>query len=330
METRFRALALAAALSAAINTAHAHDTWFAPLPHSAGSGLMLALGTGNQFPVQESGIEHKHLVYSGCRREPGGKPLALQRMADAPTALELRVRAERRQALTCWAQTASFEVELPDDKIALYFKEIQAPPAVRDAWAQMRARGVKWKERYTKHARIELNLGAGARTLESGASARTPEPGASAGTLAPGASAGVPVNMAMDVLLEAPQRTPRRGDTLQFRVLRDGRPLPDFAVELRGDKLPIGVWRKTDAEGRVRVPAPLAGRWVLRGTDLRPSEREPDTWESRFVTLAFEVAAEDKPRNQADSSDNPNARSTSQMPAKPAISTEPPAITARR
>jgi hypothetical protein len=312
MEARFRLHAAAAALAAALNTAHAHDTWFAPMPNSPGSGLMLALGTGNQFPVQESGIEHKHLVYSGCRREPGGRPLALQRMADAPSALELRVRAERGLPLTCWAQTAAFEVELPDDKIALYFKEIQAPAAVRDAWAQIRARGVKWKERYTKHARIELNPGAGAQTL------------------GPGASAAAPVNMAMDVLLEAPQHAPRRGDTLQFRVLRDGRPLPDFAVELRGDKLPVGIWRKTDADGRVRVPAPLPGRWVLRGTDLRPSEREPDSWESRFVTLAFEVAADDKPRNQADSSDNPNARSTSQMPAKPAISTEPPAITARR
>jgi hypothetical protein len=303
METRFRLHAAAAALAAALNTAHAHDTWFAPIPNSAGSGLMLALGTGNQFPVHETGIGHEHLLYSGCRHEPGGKPLALQRMADAPTALELRVRAERSQPLTCWAQTASFDVELTDSLIAQYLKEIQAPAAVRDAWTQMRARGVKWKERYTKHARIELN---------------------------PDAGAAAPVSMAMDVLLEAPQRTPRRGDMLQFRVLRDGRPLPDFAVELRGDKLPIGIWRRTDAEGRVRVPAPLAGRWVLRGTDLRPSERAPDTWESRFVTLAFEIGADDKQRTQADSSDSPNARSTSQMPATPAISTEPPAITARR
>ena len=303
MEIHFRALALAAALVAGVDATHAHDTWFAPMPHSPGSGVMLALGTGNQFPVHESGIEHKHLLYSGCRHEPGSRPLALLRMAEAPTALELRVRAERGLPLSCWAQTAQFDVELADDKIALYLKEIQATAAVRDAWAQMRARGVKWKERYTKHARIEFS---------------------------PDAGAAQPVNMALEALLEAPQRTPRRGDVLQFRVLRDGRPLPDFAVELRGDRVPIGVWRKTDAEGRVRIPAPLPGRWVLRGTDLRASEREPNTWESRFVTLAFEIAADDKPIRQADSSESPNARSINQMPATPAISTEPPAITARR
>jgi hypothetical protein len=311
MEIRLRAVVLASAGLVALNSTHAHDTWFAPLP-ADGGGIALALGTGNQFPVHESGIGIQHLLYSGCRHEPGTRPLALQRTADAPTELQLRVRAERGLPLSCWAQTAAFDVELGDDKIALYLKEIQAPAAVRDAWAQMRARGVKWKERYTKHARIELNNDAGAPSREAVA------------------SAGVPVNMALEALLEAPQRTPRRGDTLQFRVLRDGRPLPEFAVELRGDKLPVGIWRKTDAEGRVRIPAPLAGRWVLRGTELRPSERVPDTWESRFVTLAFEIQGDDKSNAQADNSDTPNARSISQMPAIPAIATEPPAITARR
>jgi len=292
------------ALAAAGHGAWAHDTWFAPLPAGTQGGVALALGTGNQFPVHESGIDIKHLVYSGCRHEPGSAPLALQRTADAPTALNVRVRAERGLPLSCWAQTSAFEVELADDKIALYLKEIQAPAEVRDAWARMRARGVKWKERYTKHARIELN---------------------------PGASAALPVNMAMDVLLESPERTPRRGEAMQFRVLRNGQPLADFAVELRGDRVALGIWRKTDAEGRVRFPAPLPGRWVLRGTELRLSEREPDTWESRFVTLAFEIE-DDRAgaRPQADNRDTSNARSTSHTAATSAITAEPPTITVRR
>jgi len=78
------------------------------------------------------------------------------------------------------------------------------------------------------------------------------------------------------------------------------------------------------------VPAPLAGRWVLRGTELRLSETEPDVWESRFVTLAFEIDGDAKLRSQADSSDNPNARSSSQIAATPAMANEPAAITTRR
>jgi hypothetical protein len=300
LHLRLCAGALAVTLGCA---AHAHDTWFAPLPADGRGGVALALGTGNQFPVQESGIDIQYLVYSGCRHEPGGAPIALQRTADAPTALNVRVRAERGLPLSCWAQTTSFDVELADDKIALYFKEIQAPADVRGAWAQMRAHGVKWKERYTKHARIELN---------------------------PGASAAAPVNMAMDVLLESPQRTPRRGEPMQFRVLRNGQPLPDFAVELRGDRSALGIWRKTDAEGRVRFPAPLPGRWVVRGTELRVSEREPDTWESRFVTLAFEIADDAPAAPQVGNNETSNARSTNHTAAIPAIASEPPTITVRR
>ena len=221
------------------------------------------LGTGNRFPLHESGVGFEYLVHSGCRSESNGRPIALQRVGDAATALWLRAGARGDRPLTCWAQLSPFEVELAPDKIALYLKEIQAPAAVREQWARMQSRGVPWKERYTKHARIELKSDAGAAR---------------------------PVDMAMDVLLESSERSLQQGQTLQFRVLRDGAPLPDFAVELRNERSPLGLWRKTDAQGRVSVAAPLPGRWVLRGTDLRLSETEPDLWVSRFVTLAFEVA----------------------------------------
>ena len=220
------------------------------------------LGTGNQFPVQETGVGFEFLVRSGCRGDAQAKPIALQRVNDAPTALWLRAPVRSDQTLSCWAQLSPFEVQLAPDKIAIYLKDIQASPAVRQAWAGMNARGVRWNERYTKHARIELK---------------------------PGAGAALPVDMAMDVLLESPQRPLQEGQTLQFRVLRDGQPLPDLAVELRSERSPLGLWRKTDGQGRVSFVAPLAGRWVLRGTDLRLSESEPDLWVSRFVTLAFDV-----------------------------------------
>ena len=38
------------------------------------------------------------------------------------------------------------------------------------------------------------------------------------------------------------------------------------------------------------LPPPLAGRWMLRGVDLRVSPRTTDEWVSRFVMLAFDVA----------------------------------------
>jgi hypothetical protein len=260
---KIRPTVLACVLAAA-SCARAHDTWFASRPSSKPSEVALALGTGNQFPLYDTGIGFEYLVRSGCRSDVHDQPIALQRVDDAPAALWLRVRARDDQPLSCWAQLSPFEVQLAPDKIAIYFKDIQASAFVRQRWAEMKARGLPWKERYTKHARIELR---------------------------PGASAAAPVDMAMDVLLESPQRPLQQGQTLQFRVLRDGQPLADFAVQMRSASSPLGLWRKTDAQGCVSFVAPLAGRWVLRGTDLRVSDTEPDLWVSRFVTLAFDVAA---------------------------------------
>ncbi len=125
----------------------------------------------------------------------------------------------------------------------------------------MQARGLGWREHYFKHARIELG---------------TPSDAA--------------VAMDMDLRLETAGQALRVGRTVSAQALRDGEPLAALALELRSETSPIGIWRRTDAQGRISVTAPLPGRWVLRGVDLRVSAADPDRWDSRFVTLAFDVA----------------------------------------
>lgn len=93
------------------------------------------------------------------------------------------------------------------------------------------------------------------------------------------------------MVLESQQRPLRVGDSVGFQVLSDGQPMPGLPVELRSELSPLGIWRQTDAQGRIDVTLPLAGRWILRGTALQPSSRRTDAWDSRFVTLAFEVRA---------------------------------------
>lgn len=252
-------MALALALGA--GAAAAHDTWFRALPSPRVGEALLLLGTGNQFPVQESAVGAEHLVSSGCRSGAAAGTLApLQLTAYA---LLLRAAAPAGSAsLSCWAQLAPFEVELSPELVAVYLDEIAAPDAVRAAWAAMQARGVVWKERFTKHARIELGPLAAPRPIEP---------------------------LGMDVLLTAGRPRPQVGDELSLQVLRDGRPLAGFAVEMRSHRQGDAVWLRTDAAGRVSWRPPASGAWVLRGTDLRPVDG--DRWESRFITLAFDVAA---------------------------------------
>lgn len=257
----------AAVLLCLYGTAGAHDTWFAPQPPAPRGELVLALGTGNQFPVQEVPVSLRQLQTTGCRGD-GVRAAPLRWAADAPTALVLRSArpVPATASATCWAQLVPIDIDIDDATVDIYLDEIKAGPAVRERWAALKARGVRWQETYVKHARIELD-----------------------GEGTPGAPAEAIEGLGMDVRLESTQRPLRAGDRVRFQLLRDGQPLAGLPVELRSDLSPLGLWGQTDAEGRVEMTVPLAARWILRGTDVRPSADHPDRWDSRFVTLAFEV-----------------------------------------
>lgn len=272
-----RAALAATVLALLAGPSLAHDSWFAPLPRTDRGEAVFAFGTGNQFPVMEVTIPLSQLASSGCRGEGQGgsqRAASLRWVADRPVALVLRSArpVPATAALTCWAQLHPIDIEIADNAIVeIYLKEVNALPAVRERWEAMRARGVRWQENYTKHARIELGA------MDAGAAASAP-----ADLAAPVAGLG------LDLRLENPGLL-RAGDTLRAQLLRDGQPLAGLPLELRSDLSPVGIWRQTDAEGRISVTVPLAARWLLRGVDLRASERRADAWDSRFITLAFEV-----------------------------------------
>lgn len=256
------------------SSAQAHDTWFERRATSTPTRPELILGTGNQFPVIEfpNGIEH--VVSSGCRA--AGSQRAPLKDVDASSphlvlgpSVPLNEPGAQGVRISCWAQLQPFEVSFDDELVERYFKEVQPAEAVRQAWAAQNARGVRWRERYVKHARMEWF----ARADQSDPSAALPTP------------------MDMDALLLQPLSAPRVGDELSFQVLRLGQPLAHFSVEFRHASSRFGVWRRTDEQGRVSLRAPLAGRWLLRGIELTPPASDEQPWEGQFLTLAFDVMA---------------------------------------
>jgi hypothetical protein len=248
---------LAPLLALAAAGASAHDTWFEVQPGAARGEQRLALGTGNRFPVHEVSVGAASLVTAQCR-DAAGRRVPLRPGRDGARALALGVRAAPGSALTCWAQQAAQTLTLAPALIDVYLDEIRAPAAVRERRAAQAARGLPWHETYTKHARIEL-----------------------------GAFAPQPVPLGLDIVLDG--AVPPACGTVAFQVLRQGRPLPQFAVELVHAGSGLGFWMLTDDVGRARVPVPLPGDWLLRGTHLRPHAQQADAWESDFVTLAFGV-----------------------------------------
>ena len=144
-------------LALSAGSAFAHDSWFAPLPNTDRGEAVFAFGTGNQFPLQEVTIALSQLAHSGCQGE-GQRAAPMRWVADRPTALILRSArpVPATAALTCWAQLQPIDIEIDNNTVEIYLKEVNALPAVRERWEALRARGVRWQESYTKHARIEL------------------------------------------------------------------------------------------------------------------------------------------------------------------------------
>jgi hypothetical protein len=244
------------AVLALAGAAAAHDTWFEPLPNGN-----LALGTGNRFPVNEIAVDDKYFVKSGCVAADGkARSLDKLRFTDKATLLRSKDRVGS-EPLTCFVQLQPFDIDLPADKIEIYFKEIRPSEAALAAWADLKARGLPFRERYTKSARIDVGADASSQ----------------------------PTGTAMDALQSSPRGALTVGSEAVFQVLLDGKPLTDFPVELINERSPVGLWHRTDAQGRITAKLPLPGRWLLRGTELRLSASDATRWESQFITYAFEV-----------------------------------------
>ena len=95
--------------------------------------------------------------------------------------------------------------------------------------------------------------------------------------------------MALEIVPEKDPTALHSGDELPVRVLLHGKPFPSFPVGLVREGDPHGTLRRTDEAGRVTFRLDRAGRWLLRGTDLRRSSKPRTDWESDFTTLTFHV-----------------------------------------
>ena len=264
-------------LLALASAAQAHDTWFAPLPPGPQGEVVLALGTGARYPRQETPLDKDLVAGSGCQRlgappaAPAATTTSLQWQAYRPEAVVLRSSqpAPAGARLSCWLQAQPLAIDLDDRTAAVYLDEVRATPAVRARWAALQARGLRWQEHYTKHARIELPAG-------------TPAP-ASGGQA--GSSGSAP---GLDLQADMPAAPLRAGDSLRVQLLRDGQPLAGLPVVQRNDLSPLALWHRSDAQGWITVALPLAARWLLSAVDLRPSDTQPDGWDSRFISLTLE------------------------------------------
>lgn len=256
-----RCLAFAVwALSAA--QALAHDTWFervADPKRTNEQPLVLALGTGNQYPLYEDPVQPNVVAHLACTDARGAVYQPASARVGRRHAL-FRIPGPEAGSFSCVARLQTFDIELEAAKVDVYFDDIQAGDSLRQVLAQQRAKGNPFEESYLKVARIE-------------------------GVAAPARGQSEP----LDVLRVAPRGVLRAGADVVFEVQRDGKPLANLPVQLLHETTAGGVWVRTDAAGRISYRLPQPGRWLLRGVDLRPPISPGARWDSRFIAYTFEV-----------------------------------------
>jgi hypothetical protein len=167
-------------------------------------------------------------------------------------------------ARSCWIELKEFDVTLADNIVDVYLREVRPDASIRARWQDLHARGQEWHERYRKFARIEI-VSEGATPDQLDAIRR-------------------PALLDLEIVPvgSAPLRS---GATAKFVVLAKGEPVKNQPVELVSDRIPLGVWGRTDEHGEVLWPLPFAANWLVRTILIEADGNE--AWRSRFATFAF-------------------------------------------
>jgi uncharacterized GH25 family protein len=264
--SRFLTPLVVLVLSGVAAPAAAHDTWLQPRRTSVLPGTIAQIDftSGNKFATFDAAIKSDRIVTARARLN--AKTIDIQPGAPDKKSLELRVPLSDPGIATIWLSLAPKSIELNRKEVQHYLDEIDAPALLMQAWYA--GKGSKpWREIYSKHAKTFVRVG---------------RPKADR-------SWSEPVGMPLEIVPEKDPTALRAGDEFPVRVLKNGAPLIDFSLGIVHDGKTNRAFKKTDAAGRAVFKLARPGKWLLRGTELRSSNKPATDWESDFATLSFEV-----------------------------------------
>lgn len=246
--------------------AFAHDTWLLARRSEAqpGATATLDLTSGMAFPALEYAIKPNRVARASVRL--AGKTAPIKTRKAAGHSLRFSAPLPEAGVATIWVELDPKTLELTPPKVKEYLDEIAASAEIRQVW-ETSAQPRHWREEYTKHAKTFVRVGQSAADR----------------------SWSEPAGMTLEIVPEKDPTALHPGDELPVRVLREGKPFPSFPVGLVREGDPHDTVQRTDAEGRATFRLDRAGRWLLRGTDLRRSSKPSLEWESDFTTLTLEV-----------------------------------------
>ena len=243
-----------AGLAVLASAAPAHETFVVvPQPAVVGMPLALRLTSSMRFPRAETAIKPGRVARAVAATQDAAQ--AVRVGSAGATWLNLAVTPDRAGTMVVAIDLGPKAIALTPDKVAEYFAEVGASPAVRAAYAAQPAPR-QWNEFYTKHAKAMVCV---APCRDAAAAMR----GAGQALEFVAADAGL-----------------RR-----FVLLAAGKPLAGQPVQIvdKGGKVVRAV---TGADGGVVVAAGVKAPLLLATTVLRAPAKAGAAFTSDFATLS--------------------------------------------
>ena len=254
-------------IALAATPALALETWLLPSAFASPPEKPIAfdLTSGMGFPESEHPISALRVVLA--RAKCGSHQADIVDVEDGKRALRFQQTFPVPGLATVWVSLGMRDIDLTDDQVEEYFKEIGATDNVRAAWSALKGKEA-WHETYVKHAKTFVAVG-DARADRSWAS---------------------PAGLAMELIPMTSPLELRAGGEAQFELRMDGDPIPGVPVGILVEGGAARRYVTTDGSGRASFKLERPGRTLVFATHLR---RDPDGpgWRSDFSTLTLNVGA---------------------------------------
>lgn len=244
----------------------AHDTWIVPstFATAAGKEVRFDITSGMKFPALDAGPKADRIAKAGFRL--GSKTGDLKDFFGSKEALRVSRSFDENGVAIAWLQSLPKQLELTDEQVAEYLEEARAPSDIRSAWERQKGKA-KWKEEYIKYAKTAVAVG----------------------NAASDESWNQPVGLILEIVPLSNPTTIKAGQSVAFKMLRDGKPLPNAALALVREGSEERVYQTTNAEGVATFPFTKAGKHLLTTMILESPTSDPPLWHSNFSTFTLEV-----------------------------------------
>jgi uncharacterized GH25 family protein len=245
-----------------------HDTWLVADRTKATPNTIITLDltSGMAFPALEAAPKRERVGNASCRL--AGQTFEISDISAGAKSLQFKTKLSAEGIATLWIKLPPRTIELKPEQVKEYLDEVSAPELLRKQWNEMKEPR-RWRESYTKHPKTFVRVGNPASDQ----------------------SWNAPVGMFLEIIPEKDPTALRAGDDFPVQVLKDGKPLAGFALNAVSAGETKGETRLTDSSGRATFRMSRDGRWLLRGTNLRKSDRPNIDFQSDFATLTIEVGS---------------------------------------